>query len=92
MVEQHLGIGIAGQEMFGHIGEIECRTLLARDGGEVVALGDDENIIFVAGRESPGLAQLFSDIQAGAFPVLAGTVARPLGGRGQLPFGPLAQQ
>ena len=51
-----LGVGIAGQEMFGHIGEIECRTLLARDGGEVVALSDDENIIFVAGRESPGLA------------------------------------
>lgn len=29
---------------------------------EVVALSDDENIIFVARREPPGLAQLFSDI------------------------------
>ena len=51
-----------GQKMFSHIGEIECSTFLARDGGEVVALSDDENIILVARREPPGLAQLFSDI------------------------------
>ena len=61
MVEQHLGIGIAGQQMFGHIGEIECCTFVARDGGKVVALSDDESIIFVARREPPGLAQLFGD-------------------------------
>ena len=44
MVEQHLGIGIAGQEMFGDIGEIECCTFVPRDGGKVVALSDDESM------------------------------------------------
>ena len=79
MIEQHLGVGVAGQEVLGHVGQIEGGTFLARDGGEVVTLRDDENIVLVARCQPPGLAQFFGDIQAGAFPVMAGTIARPFG-------------
>ena len=92
MIEQHLGVGVTGQEMLGHVGQIECGTFLARDGGQVVTLRDDENIVLVAGSQSPGLAQFFGDIQARALPVMAGTIARPFGSRSYFPFGPLAQQ
>ena len=92
MIEQHLGVGIAGQEVLGHVGQIECGTFLARDGGQVVALRDDEHIILIARCQSPGLAQFFGDIQAGASAVGAGAIARPVGSRRYFPFGPLAQQ
>jgi hypothetical protein len=92
MIEQHLGVWVTRQEVPGHVGQIEGGAFLARDSGQVVALRDDENIILVAGCKTPGVAQFFGDIQAGAFPVLAGTIARPFGSRSYFPFGSLAQQ
>src|SRR6185503_10097714 len=70
----------------------EGGTFLARDIGQVVALRDDENIVLLARSQPPGLAQFFGDIQAGAFPVMASTIARPFGSRNYLSFGSLPQQ
>ena len=78
--------------MPGHVGQIEGGTFLARDSRQVVALRDDENIVLLARSQPPGLAQFFGDIQAGAFPVMAGTIARPFGSRSYFPLGSLAQQ
>ena len=64
MIEQHLRIGIARDEMLGHVGEVKGGAFLARDGGQVVALRDHERIVFIAGCQSPGLAQFRSDVQA----------------------------